>query len=118
METNKRPVQRQRPAGFPRWALLSKHGQVVVALAMAPNLTSRQLAAQMGLTERTLFTIIRDLVEYDLLRVKKVGRVNTYIVNDTAPVPNPRFAHLFLRDFLAALRLRDLRASLVDETTA
>ena len=34
-----------RPAtNLPRWALLSKHGMVVVALAMTPNLTSRQLA--------------------------------------------------------------------------
>jgi hypothetical protein len=72
----------------------------------------------MGLTERTLFTIIRDLMQANLLQVKKVGRVNTYTVNESAPVPNPRFAHLNLRDFLAALRLRDLRAALVDESTA
>jgi hypothetical protein len=102
---------------LPRWALLSKHGMVVVALAMTPNLTSRQLAAQMGLTERTLFTITRDLVGADILRVKKVGRVNTYIVNEAAPIPNPRFAHLRLHDFLAAFRLREFRASLVDQST-
>src|SRR5215207_6291428 len=106
-----------RPEQNVRWALLSKHGMVVVALAMTPNLTSRQLAAHMGLTERTLFTIIRDLVGADILRVKKVGRVNTYIVNDQAAVPNPRFAHLRLHDFLAAFKLREFRASLVDNST-
>jgi len=90
---------------------------VVVLLAMTPNMTSRQLAAQMGLTERTLFTIIRDLVGADILRVKKVGRVNTYIVNDQAAVPNPRFAHLRLQDFLAAFKLRDFRVTLVDKST-
>ena len=106
-----------RPAtNLPRWALLSKHGMVVIALAMTPNLTSRQLAAQMGLTERTLFTIVRDLVGADILRVKKVGRVNTYIVNEQAPVPNPRFAHLRLQDFLAAFKLREFRATLVDNS--
>jgi hypothetical protein len=118
MASNSSPLKRRLAAGPPKWALLSKHGMVVVSLAMTPSLTSRQLAAQMGLTERTLFTIIRDLVDADLLRIKKVGRVNTYIVNEGAPIPNPRFAHLHLRDFLAALRLRDLRASLVDEPTA
>jgi hypothetical protein len=97
--------------------LLSKHGMVVVALAMTPNLTSRELASQMGLTERTLFTITRDLVGSDILRVKKVGRVNTYQVNENAPIPNPRFAHLRLGDFLAAFRLREFRASLVDSSS-
>jgi hypothetical protein len=84
---------------------------------MTPNLTSRQLATMMGLTERTLFTIIRDLVGADVLQVKKVGRVNTYIVNENAPVPNPRFAHLRLQDFLAAFKLREFRASLVDNSS-
>src|SRR3954452_1608817 len=107
----------RRASNVPRWALLSKHGMVVVALAMTPNLTSRELAAQMGLTERTLFTIVRDLVGADILRVKKVGRVNTYIVNENAPIPNPRFAHLRLQDFLAAFKLREFRASLVDAAT-
>ena len=54
MESNNRPA-----TNLPRWALLSKHGMVVIALAMTPSLTSRQLAAQMGLTERTLFTHCR-----------------------------------------------------------
>ena len=102
----------------PRWALLSKHGTVVVSLALTPNLTGRQLAEQMGLTERTLFTIIRDLVGADILRVKKVGRLNTYIVNENARVPNPRFAHLRLRDFLAPFMSREFRAVLVDNSTA
>jgi hypothetical protein len=115
METS--PQAPRSVSNLPRWALLSKHGMVVVALAMTPNLTSRQLAAQMGLTERTLFTIVRDLVGADILRVKKVGRVNTYIVNEQAPIPNPRFAHLRLQDFLAAFRLREFRASLVDQST-
>ena len=53
----------------------------------------------------------------DILRVKKVGRVNTYIVNDQAPVPNPRFAHLRLYDFLAAFKLREFRATLVESST-
>ena len=118
MESNT-PNRPTRPVNnLPRWALLSKHGMVVVALAATPNLTSRQLAQQMSLTERTLFTITRDLVGADILRVKKVGRVNTYIVNENAPIPNPRFAHLRLADFLAAFRLRDFRAALVDNSTA
>ena len=114
MESESAP---RRVSNVPRWALLSKHGMVVVALAMTPNLTSRQLAAQMGLTERTLFTIVRDLVGADILRVKKVGRVNTYIVNENAPIPNPRFAHLHLHDFLAAFKVREFRAALVDTAT-
>jgi hypothetical protein len=104
-------------ANYPRWALLSKHGQVVVSLAMTPNLTSKELASQMGLTERTLFTITRDLVGADILRVKKMGRLNTYEVNENARIPNPRFAHLRLADFLAAFRLREMRAALVDSSS-
>ena len=117
MESNP-PFSPRRAPNVPRWALLSKHGMVVVALAMTPNLTSRELAAQMGLTERTLFTIVRDLVGADILQVKKVGRVNTYLVNENAPIPNPRFAHLRLQDFLAAFKVREFRAALLDTTTA
>ncbi len=64
----------------------------------------RELASRLGLTERTLYTIIKDLATADMIHVGRSGRQNTYSVNAAARFVQPLFSHLRLGSFLAALQ--------------
>lgn len=86
------------------WSLLSNHGFVLFVLAMRPDSTLREMSARLDLTERTLSSIIKDLAAADMVRVRRVGRRNSYFVNADAHFMHPMFAHLRLGDFLDSLK--------------
>jgi DNA-binding MarR family transcriptional regulator len=62
------------------WTFLSNHGHVLVALSRNPKLRIRDLAEQIGITERSVRSIIVDLTEAGYLEVSKAGRQNSYRV--------------------------------------
>lgn len=96
----------ERPAAnaAPRWSLLSPHGLVLFFLAIHPDSTLRDMAQQLGLTERTLYTMIRDLSSANMVRAARVGRHNSYKVNVDAHFVHPMFAHLRIGNFLDILK--------------
>lgn len=71
---------------------------------MYPNLTLKQISEQLGLTERTLYNIIKDLAGADMVRVQRVGRRNLYTLNPDARFIHPPFSHLSLGSVLDALK--------------
>jgi DNA-binding IclR family transcriptional regulator len=84
------------------WSLLSNHGRALLCLAQDPDLRLRDLAAQLGITERRAFDLVNDLTEAGYVVKEKEGRRNRYWVQEhlTLPeVPNDRT----LGDILAAL---------------
>ncbi len=84
----------------PAWNLLSPHGLVLFFVAMKPESTLREMSEQLGLTERTLYSVIKDLSEAQMVRTAKVGRRHCYTVNPEAKFVHPLFAHLRLASFL------------------
>ena len=86
------------------WSLLSHHGLVAVYLAMNPNATLREMSQRFGLTERTLYGLVKDLVSVNILQVTKSGRRNVYSVNRDARLLHPMLAHLRLGPLLDVLR--------------
>jgi DNA-binding MarR family transcriptional regulator len=70
------------------WTFLSNHGHVLVALAGDPDARMRDVAASVGITERAVQQIVRDLVDQGYLRKSKAGRRNRYAV-----VRRARFRH-------------------------
>ncbi len=55
---------------------MSNHGHVLVALARDPDARMRDVAEQVGITERSVQHLVHDLVEEGCLRRQKVGRRN------------------------------------------
>jgi DNA-binding transcriptional regulator PaaX len=49
----------------------------------------RDVAQQVGITERAVQRIVDDLQEYGVLSVVKRGRRNTYTVNTRLPLRHP-----------------------------
>ncbi|GAA4372455.1 winged helix-turn-helix domain-containing protein [Nocardioides caricicola] len=66
------------------WTFLSNHGHVLVALSRDPDARMRDVAELVGITERAVQQIVRDLVEHGYLHKSKVGRRNRYAVDRAA----------------------------------
>ena len=73
------------------WYLLGNHGLVLACIARQPEITARQIASTVGVTERTAHKIITDLHEADFLQKERVGRRNTYQVNLSHLLRHPTF---------------------------
>ncbi|MBD8605823.1 winged helix-turn-helix transcriptional regulator [Aeromicrobium sp. CFBP 8757] len=70
------------------WTFLSNHGHVLVCLSRDPHVRTRDVATAVGITERAVQHIVRDLVSEGYIEKEKVGRRNHYEV-----VRSERFRH-------------------------
>jgi DNA-binding MarR family transcriptional regulator len=68
------------------WTLLSNHGHVLVCIANDPHMRLRDVAAQVGITERAVQRIILDLEQAEMLRREREGRRNRYRINAQQPL--------------------------------
>lgn len=75
------------------WTFLSNHAHVLAAIASAPALRLREIAAHVGLTERAVQKIIGDLEQAGFVRRFREGRRNRYEVDADAPLHHPLEAH-------------------------
>jgi predicted transcriptional regulator len=63
------------------WTFITNHGAVLVAINRQEMITTRDLANELGITERTVIRIIKDLELDGYIRKHREGRVNHYQVN-------------------------------------
>lgn len=73
----------------PGWTFLTNHGHVLVALARDPGTRLRDVAVLVGITERSVQSIVADLEEAGYVRRVRVGRRNRYEVDPTVPLRHP-----------------------------
>ena len=72
----------------PVWTFLSNHGHALIQISRNPDLKVVELAALIGITERSTLSIISDLEKDGYLSVERIGRRNRYKVN-----PKKKFRH-------------------------
>jgi hypothetical protein len=63
------------------WTFFSNYGHVLVCLARDPRTRLRDVAAEVGITERAVQKIVRDMQDAGYLTVTKQGRCNRYRIN-------------------------------------
>ena len=63
------------------WTLFSNYGHVLVCLSRNREARLRDVAAMVGITERAVQKIVRDLQDEGYLTVTKQGRCNRYRIN-------------------------------------
>jgi len=63
------------------WTFFSNYGHVLVCLAKNRQVRLRDVAFEVGITERAVQKIVRDLQEAGFLTVSKQGRCNRYKIN-------------------------------------
>jgi DNA-binding transcriptional ArsR family regulator len=56
-------------------AFLTNHARLVLALAAWPNLTIRQLAERIGITERATYALLRELERASYLSRRREGKL-------------------------------------------
>lgn len=72
-----------------KWSLFSNHGNVLLCLADDPEARLRDVASAIGITERAVQKIVRDLQDGGILSVSKQGRRNRYRINTRKPLQHP-----------------------------
>jgi DNA-binding IclR family transcriptional regulator len=68
------------------WAFLTNHGRVLLCIAHDPGVRLRDIAAEVGVTERTAYGIVTDLAEAGYVVKEKDGRRNRYEVQGHLPL--------------------------------
>ena len=85
------------------WTLLTGHGHVLVEVARDSAARIRDIAAVVGLTERTVQAIVADLEAAGYLIRTRVGRRTTYVVNRDSLFRHPAQDGYRVGPFLALL---------------
>ena len=78
------------------WTIFSNHGHVLVCLARDSDARLRDVAADVGLTERAVQKIVRDLQEGGMISVSKHGRRNRYRIDNQQTLRHALEAHCTL----------------------
>lgn len=65
------------------WTFLSNHAHVLVALARDPEARQRDIAAEVGITERGVSRILSELEEAGVVSREREGRRNRYEIDTT-----------------------------------
>jgi DNA-binding IclR family transcriptional regulator len=68
------------------WSFLTNHARVLVCIAGDPGVRLRDIAATVGITERTAFGIVTDLAEDGYVVKDKDGRRNRYRIQEHLPL--------------------------------
>ncbi len=71
------------------WTFLTNHMHVLVVLARDPELRIRDMAEQIGITQRAVQRILAELIGEGILKVKKEGRRNRYTIQRRARLRHP-----------------------------
>jgi len=85
------------------WSFLTKHGRVLLCIAHDPGVRLRDIAASVGITERSAYDIVSDLAAAGYAVKRKHGRRNRYQIQARLPPHEPASQHLAIGEVLALL---------------
>jgi predicted transcriptional regulator len=71
------------------WRFLSNHTQVLLSIQRDPNARLRDIAQDVGITERAAQRIVADLIESGYVESERVGRRNKYRINTDVAMRHP-----------------------------
>jgi hypothetical protein len=91
------------PARSPGWTFLTNHTHVLLCLFRNQEITLREVAVLVGITERMVQKIVSELVEAGYLNVTRVGRRNTYQIMVDKKLRHPLESHRSIGDVLKNL---------------
>jgi DNA-binding MarR family transcriptional regulator len=85
------------------WSFLTNHARVLLCLARDPGARLRDIAASLGITERSAYGIITDLTAAGYVVKQKYGRRNRYQIQAHLPLPESASREPAIGDVLAVL---------------
>lgn len=72
-----------------RWSFLTNHARALLCIAHDPGVRLRDIAATVGITERSAHHIVGDLVDAGYVVKDKAGRRNRYHIQEHLPLRDP-----------------------------
>jgi hypothetical protein len=85
------------------WNFLTNHARVLLCIARDPGVRLREVAAGLGITERSAQAIVADLTAAGYVAKQKHGRRNRYQIQEHLPLPEPASQEPAIGDVLALL---------------
>ena len=81
------------PSGTATWTFLTNHGHVLLCIARDPESRIRDIAAQVGVTERAVQRIVSELESDGYIERTREGRRNRYRLHSEVPLRHPLERH-------------------------
>jgi hypothetical protein len=85
------------------WSFLTNHGRVLLCIAHDPGVRLRDIAARVGITERSAYGIVTGLAAAGYVVKEKDGRRSRYQIQAHMPLPEPASQQLAIGEVLALL---------------
>ena len=82
------------------WTFFSNNAHVLVCLTHSPQPTTREIALQVGITERAVQRIMTKLIEAGVVTVSKEGRRNSYELDLNQRLRHPLESHKTIGEFI------------------
>lgn len=99
------PERKSKTEAGHRWTFLTNHAHVLIVLHRNPTIVLREVALEVGITERAVQRIIQDLEEEGFLHREKIGRRNHYEVLTDQALRHPIEKHKSIGDLLNLVAL-------------
>jgi hypothetical protein len=91
------------------WTFLTNHARVLLCISRDPGIRLRDIADNLGITERSAYGIVIDLADAGYIVKEKDGRRNRYEIQAHLPLPEPSNRERTVGEVLALLAGGDLR---------
>jgi DNA-binding MarR family transcriptional regulator len=88
------------------WTFLTNHAHALTCIARDPDIRFRDMADEIGITERAAHRIVSELLHAGYISREKRGRRNRYEVQSAVPLRHPLHQEITAAD-LVALMLRN-----------
>jgi hypothetical protein len=85
------------------WSFLTSHARVLMCIAHDPGARLRDIAAGLGITERSAYSIVAELAEAGYVVKQKDGRRNRYQIQAHLPLPEPTSRERTVGEILSLL---------------
>ena len=85
------------------WTFLTNHGAVLISISRQDMITTREIAYELNITERSVIRIIKDLETEGYINKQRMGRSNHYLINRNAMLRQETVRDVAVGNLLEAL---------------
>jgi len=89
------------------WNFFSNHAHTLICLAQNPRARLRDVAEQVGITERAAIRIVSHLEQAGILTREKEGRRNRYVIHVQENLRHPLESHCSVGSLLSLVLRKD-----------
>lgn len=87
-----------------KWTFFTNHAHVLFCISQDPDITLREVAMRVGITERATQRIVAELEQGGYLQHERRGRRNHYELIYDVPLRHDIESHVAIGDILRVLR--------------